>query len=73
MMTQATAYQQLVRNLEYLKLKQMVMQLNEVIDISIHNQLSFLDTLVKLSNYEIDVREQTTDIGLCIPSIHRGQ
>ncbi|WNR45114.1 IS21-like element helper ATPase IstB [Paenibacillus roseipurpureus] len=57
-MLQTTAYQQLVRNLEYLKLKQMVTHLNEVIDFSIHNQLSFLDTLVKLSNYEIDVREQ---------------
>lgn len=53
-----TAYQQLVRNLEYLSLKQMIAHLNEVIDFSIHNQLSFMDTLVKLSNYEIDVREQ---------------
>ncbi|MHA6483028.1 IS21-like element helper ATPase IstB [Paenibacillus sp. strain BS8-2] len=57
-MAPSNAYQQLVRNLEYLKLKQMVVHLNEVIDFSIHNQLSFLDTLVKLSNYEIDVREQ---------------
>jgi DNA replication protein DnaC len=58
MMSSTTAYQQLVRNLEYLKLKQMVAHLNEVIDFSIHNQMSFMDTLVKLSNYEIDVREQ---------------
>lgn len=52
-----TSYQQAVRNLEYLKLKQMVAHLNDVIDFSIHNQLSFLDTLVKLTSYEIDVRE----------------
>lgn len=31
--------------------------LSEVVDFSIRNQLSFIDTLVKLTNYEIDVRE----------------
>lgn len=58
MTTSTTSYHQLVRNLEYLKLKQMVAHLNEVVDSSIHNQMSFMDALVKLSNYEIDVREQ---------------
>ncbi len=53
-----TSYQQAVQNLEYLNLKQMVAHLNEVIDFSIHNQLSFMETLVKLTSYEIDVREQ---------------
>lgn len=53
-----TSYQQAVRNLEYLGLKQMVTHLNEVVDFGIHNQLSFMDTLVKLTSYEIDVREQ---------------
>ncbi len=53
-----TSYQQATSNLEYLSLKQMVAHLNEVVDFSIHNQLSFMDTLVKLTNYEIDVREQ---------------
>lgn len=53
-----TSYQQATRNLEYLSLKQMVTHLNEVVDFSIHNQLSFMDTLVKLTSYEIDVREQ---------------
>jgi len=53
-----TTYQQAVRSLEYLGLKQMVSHLNEVVDFSIHNQLSFMDTLVKLTSYEIDVREQ---------------
>ena len=53
-----TSYQQAVQNLEYLKLKQMVAHLNEVVDFSVRNQLSFMDTLIKLTNYEIDVREQ---------------
>lgn len=53
-----TNYQQLLQNLEYLKLKQMGLHLNEVIDFSIKNELSFIDTLIKLTNYEVDVREQ---------------
>lgn len=53
-----TNYQQLQQNLEYLKLKQMGLHLDEVIDFSIKNQLSFTDTLIKLTSYEIDVREQ---------------
>ncbi|MFD2130407.1 IS21-like element helper ATPase IstB [Pseudogracilibacillus auburnensis] len=57
-MSKQTNYQQLIRNLEYLKLKQMVMHLDEVIDFGISNQLSFIETLIKLTNYEIDVREQ---------------
>lgn len=57
-MNPTTSYQQLVQNLEYLKLKQMGLHLNEVVDFSLNNQISFIDTLVKLTNYEIDVREQ---------------
>lgn len=52
-----TNYQQLLKNLEYLKLKQMTLHLNEVLDFSVHNQLSVIDTLIKLTNYEIDLRE----------------
>lgn len=52
-----TNYQQLLKNLEYLKLKQMTLHLNEVLDFRVHNQLSFIDTLIKLTNYEIDLRE----------------
>ncbi|WP_394192064.1 IS21-like element helper ATPase IstB [Paenisporosarcina quisquiliarum] len=52
------SFQQLVQNLEYLKLKQMTQHVNEVVDFSINNQLSFVETLVKLTNYEIDVREK---------------
>ena len=50
-------YQQLQHNLEYLKLKQMGLHLSEVIDFGIKNELSFIDTLIKLTNYEVDVRE----------------
>jgi len=57
-MIQQTNYQQLIRNLDYLNLQQMVTHLDEVVDFSIHNQLSFIDTLIKLTNYEIDLREQ---------------
>lgn len=56
-MNPATNYQQLLRNLEYLKLKQMTLHLNEVIDFSVKNQMSIIDTLIRLTNYEIDVRE----------------
>lgn len=59
MTTTMTNYQQLLQNLEYLKLKQMSLHLTEVLDFSIQNQLSFVDTLIKLTNYEIDVREQS--------------
>ena len=58
MMTNQTNYTQLINNLEYLKLNQMIVHLDESIDFSIKNNLSVIDTLVKLSNYEIDVREQ---------------
>src|SRR5690606_26913773 len=57
-MSSATNYQHLLRNLEYLKLKQMTLHINEVVDFGVQNQLSFIDTLIKLSNYETDVREQ---------------
>jgi DNA replication protein DnaC len=53
-----SSYQQLIQNLEYLKLKHMICHLSETIDFSTKNQLSFVDTLVKLTNYEIDMRER---------------
>ena len=53
-----SSYQQLVQNLEYLKLKQMIDYLGETIDFGMNNQLSFVDTLLKLTNYEIDMREK---------------
>ncbi|WP_182103134.1 IS21-like element helper ATPase IstB [Niallia taxi] len=57
-MNPSTNYQQLLRNLQYLKLKQMTLHLNEVVDFGVQNQMSFIDILIKLTNYEIDVREQ---------------
>ena len=39
-MNPTTNYQQLLQNLEYLKLKQMTLHLNEVLDFSINNELS---------------------------------
>jgi len=54
-----STYQQLLKNLEYLNLKQMIEHLGDTIDFSMSNQLSFVDTLVKLTNYEIDVREKS--------------
>ncbi|GAB6167967.1 IS21-like element ISMac3 family helper ATPase IstB [Clostridium carnis] len=52
-----SAYMQLINNLEYLKLKQMVNHLDEVIDFSTKNNLSFVDTLIKLTSHEIDCKE----------------
>lgn len=37
----------------------MIEHLGDTIDFSMNNQLSFVDTLVKLTNYEIDVREKS--------------
>lgn len=52
-----STYTQLVKNLEYLKMKQMVNHLDEIIDFTTKNNLSFVDALVKLTSYEIDFKE----------------
>lgn len=52
-----SAYTQLIKYLEYLKLKQMINHLDEVIDFSTKNNLSFVDALIKLTAYEIDFKE----------------
>ena len=52
-----STYTKLVQNLEYLKLKQMVVHLDETIDFMTNNQLPFTETLVKLTDYEIDMKE----------------
>jgi len=54
---ESTAYTQLLTNLKYLKLNQMVEHLDEVIDFCMTNKLSFTDALIKLTNYEIDSKE----------------
>lgn len=52
-----SSYNQLIKNLEYLKMKQMINHLDKVIDFSTKNNLSFVDTLIKLTTYEIDFKE----------------
>src|SRR5690625_5203197 len=52
-----SSYTKLVENLDYLKLTQMVTHLDETIDFMNNNQLSFVDTLMKLTDYEIDMKE----------------
>ena len=50
-------YTQLTKNLEYLKLKQMITHLDEVVDFVTMNNLSFVEGLTKLTAYEIDFKE----------------
>lgn len=57
-MTNSSSYNQLVQNLEYLKLKQMQIHLDDVIDFSIKNNLSLTDALIKLTSHEIDFKEK---------------
>jgi len=52
-----SSYSKLVENLEYLKLTQMSLHLDETIDFMNRNELSFTDTLIKLTDYEIDMKE----------------
>jgi len=52
-----SSYTKLIKNLEYLNLDQMVIHLDEMIDLMNNNQLSFAETLVKLTDYEIDMKE----------------
>ncbi len=39
-------------------MKQMILQLDEVIDFNIKNNGSIIDSLIKLTNYEVDIREK---------------
>lgn len=50
-------YNQLISNLEYLKLKHMLLHLDETIDFASRNTLSFVDAFLRLSNHEIDFKE----------------
>lgn len=52
-----STYTQLVKNLEYLKLKQMVVHLDDVLDFTTKNNLSIIDALMKLTLHEIDFKE----------------
>ncbi len=53
-----STYIQLTKNLDYLKLKQMNIHLDEVIDFVTVNNLSLVDGLTKLTSYEIDFKEK---------------
>lgn len=50
-------YSQLTKNLDYLKMKQMNLHLDEVVDFVTTNNLSFVEGLAKLTSYEIDYKE----------------
>lgn len=52
-----TEHEQLIQNLEYLKLTEVINHLNETIDFINKNELSFEQGLIKLTNYEIDYKE----------------
>ncbi|ARJ50086.1 hypothetical protein [Staphylococcus lutrae] len=58
MMKTNSNYRQLLDNLEYLKMKQMILHLDEVVDFNIRNDGSIIDALIKLTNYEVDIREK---------------
>ena len=53
-----STYNQLTANLELLKLSQMKLHLDEIRDFVTANGLSFTEGLLKLSNYEVDFKEQ---------------
>lgn len=52
-----TEHKKLLENLDYLKMKEMGLHLDETIDFINKNNLSFTEGLVKLTNYEIDHKE----------------
>ncbi len=52
-----STYIQLKQNLEYLKMKQMLLHLDEVLDFITANNLSFTEGLVKLTSHGIDFKE----------------
>lgn len=54
-----TIHKQLVQNLEYLKMKEMILHLDDTINIINKNGLSFEEGLSKLTSYEIDHKEQS--------------
>ena len=53
-----STYNQLTANLELLKLTQMKLHLDEIRDFTTKNGLSFTEGLLKLSNNEVDYKEQ---------------
>ena len=52
-----TEHEQLISNLEYLKMNEMILHLNDTVDFINKNHLSFEEGLIKLTNFEIDHKE----------------
>src|SRR5699024_8302192 len=52
-----SSYSKLIENLEYLKLTLMIHHLDETIDFMKQNELTITDALIKLTDYEIDMKE----------------
>lgn len=55
-MTLQTNYQRLQDNLAYLKLKQCMLHLDETIELANTQSLSHIEWLLKLSDYEVDIK-----------------
>ena len=56
-MKMTSTYTQLIKNLEYLKMKQMIVPLDEVDVFITKNNLSFVERLTKLTSHEIDYKK----------------
>ena len=54
-----STYNQLTANLDLLKLTQMKLHLDEIRDFVTNNGLLFKEGLLRLSNYEVDFKEQS--------------
>ena len=46
-----TEHEQLLHNLEYLKLPEMALHLNDTVDFINRNELTFEEGLIRLTNY----------------------
>ena len=58
MITNRSNYTRLKDNLEYLNLKQFNHRLDEIIELTQNRTMSIIDILLKLTDYEVDVKKQ---------------
>ena len=58
MITNISNYTRLKENLEYLNLKQFNHRLDEIIELTQNRTMSVIDILLKLTDYEVDVKKQ---------------
>lgn len=54
-----TQYQQLIKNLEYLKLNELLVHLPQELDLIVSNNKTFVEGLLTLTNKEIEKREKS--------------